>query len=344
MRGEPNTHTSACPELFAHIITALFYVLRILPAVEMHSALTSLDLSRDPSRAHHEGGLEAEHIQLLVGVLPNSSVQHLSLAFNRVGDAGAEIIADALASLSLTSLDLDTTGINNKGGKFFAAALEKNDSDLETINFSHNNVGGAADELISAAKKNSKLKTVGDEGTTLGRRAPSGSEPALRSILKGQCATSEWSDWSECPDKCGPGGKKSRSRKVLHMPHSKHGLKTCPQTLEQAKVCPDPCDSTGKPKLGSTVHQKEERARLASEAAAKQTAEETAAAAEQARITAEVAAAEQAAEDEAAAVKQARVEADEAAAAAAAEEEEKAAAHLAAKEKTEEEGELLGNY
>jgi len=148
--------------------SSLFSIRFSRAAVEQHPTLTGLDFSRDPRRAHHGGGMSADDVELLMQVLPNTNVESINLAFNRIGDEGASTIAGALRKTKLKSLDLETAGINAAGTAAVAAVLAKDDSDVHSINFSHNNIGGAVDSLIEAAKKHSKLKHVGDEGTVVG--------------------------------------------------------------------------------------------------------------------------------------------------------------------------------
>jgi hypothetical protein len=133
----------------------------------MHPSLTSLSLARDPRRARFEGGVSVTAISSLVKVLPTTNIDHLSLAFNRVGDSGLGLIAASLKSTKLKTLDLENADINRAGAEALANVLKEDDTDLTTVNLSNNNVGGAVELLLEAAKTHSKLTQVGDEGTTV---------------------------------------------------------------------------------------------------------------------------------------------------------------------------------
>jgi len=136
-------------------------------AVDMHPSLTSLSLARDPRRARFEGGVSVTAISSLVKVLPTTNIDHLSLAFNRVGDSGLGLIAASLKSTKLKTLDLDNADINRAGAEALANVLKEDDTELSTVNLSNNKVGGAVELLLEAAKTHSKLTQVGDEGTTV---------------------------------------------------------------------------------------------------------------------------------------------------------------------------------
>jgi hypothetical protein len=207
----------------------------IISATEMHSSLTRLSFARDPRRARFQGGVTTENILDLFEILPNTNINQLSLAFNRVGDVGMQLIAQYLSNTRLTSLDLESSDINAKGAKALADALQKDNTELTHINLSHNNIGG--DILVQAVRANSKIEHIGDEGTALGRPE---SEPglAIRSLLKGQCAMGLWGDWSRCDGSCGSEQTISRSRTLLHTPHERHGKSDCHlEVTSQSKPC-----------------------------------------------------------------------------------------------------------
>jgi hypothetical protein len=124
-------------------------------------------LARDPRRARHDGGISQDDLDLLVSVLPQTGIEHLSLAFNRIGDNGLSLLADGLHGTKLTSLDLETASINAVGAIALANVLERDETNLSHINFSNNNVGGAAEALVIAAKAHSRLHQIGDEGTAV---------------------------------------------------------------------------------------------------------------------------------------------------------------------------------
>ncbi len=133
----------------------------------MHPSLSMLSFARDPRRARFPGGLTEGDLIHLLEVLPNTNVEHLNLAFNRIGDAGLELIASELHGTKLKSLDLETASINTQGAEALAAVLIADKSDLTSVNLSNNNVAGAAESLIRAATTHSKLTSIGDEGTSV---------------------------------------------------------------------------------------------------------------------------------------------------------------------------------
>jgi len=227
---------------------------KFIAAVEMHSSLKSLDFSRDPRRARFDGGVSRSDLELLLGVLSKSKVLDLNLAFNQIGDSGVALIADALASINLESLNLETSGVNAEGAEALASALKKDNSNLATLNLAHNNIAGAVEHLISAAKAHSKLKTIGDEGTLIGR-SESFDGHSLRSLLSGSCVASPWSEW-ECPGKCGAASTATRSRHILHKPHTRHLSEDgCPHALQETKPCVVECENIkSKPKARKENH------------------------------------------------------------------------------------------
>lgn len=214
----------------------------VVKALESHPALVSLSLARDPRRARFEGGVSSEDIELLCEVLPSTGITQLSLAFNRVGDEGLTTVANALAATKLTALDVEGASVNAAGAAALAAVVKAEKVSLVTINFSHNNVGGAVDALIEAAKASSTLASIGDEGTVLGRREHFGGQ-ALRSVLKGECFASPWSEWTQCPGACGDKGEAMRTRKVLHAPHQRHMSGPCAVALKESKGCSVQCNA-----------------------------------------------------------------------------------------------------
>jgi len=290
---------------------------KFIAAVELHPSLTSLNLMRDPRRARFEGGVGSVAVATLLKVLPNSNIDHLSLAFNRVGDANIARLAAALKDTKLNSLDLENTDINGKGATALASALQEDDTELVTINLSHNNVGAAAEALIEAAKTHSKLTQIGDEGTSVGR-TQSLEGHAIRTLLKGECVSSSWSEWSECnpPGECGTIGSQSRSREIAHLPHVRHNVKKCPHNLEQARSCMVECgneDAASYPGNAAVSDAGALKAKSFREASIKaeedaEKAEEDAKKADVDAKVAEKAAVEQAAADEQAAAEQAAAE------------------------------------
>jgi len=272
---------------------------------------------RDPRRARFEGGVGSVAVATLLKVLPNSNIDHLSLAFNRVGDANIARLAAALKDTKLNSLDLENTDINGKGATALASALQEDDTELVTINLSHNNVGAAAEALIEAAKTHSKLTQIGDEGTSVGR-TQSLEGHAIRTLLKGECVSSSWSEWSECnpPGECGTIGSQSRSREIAHLPHVRHNVKKCPHNLEQARSCMVECgneDAASYPGNAAVSDAGALKAKSFREASIKaeedaEKAEEDAKKADVDAKVAEKAAVEQAAADEQAAAEQAAAE------------------------------------
>ena len=68
-------------------------------------------------------------------------LQQLTLRGNRIGDEGAEPLADALkANASLQLLDLSETGISNEGGQALAKALWTNEGLLQ-LHLEGNGIG-----------------------------------------------------------------------------------------------------------------------------------------------------------------------------------------------------------
>ena len=226
---------------------------KILLALKEHPALESLSLARDPRRARSEGGVSLDDLDDLLTVLPTTAIAHLSLAFNRLGDEGLEILANALASTGITSLNVETAGINAAGAVALAAVIKADKSRLTTVNLSNNNIGGAAEALIDAAKLSSKLEAIGDEGTELGRQEHFGGH-TLRTLLKGECVATEWSPWSECPGSCGATGEVTRTRDHLHLPHKRHvaDKSACDTPLKEMKRCKVRCQNDATPPLAST--------------------------------------------------------------------------------------------
>ncbi len=112
-----------------------------------------------------KGGVSEVDLQVLVDVLPNTNIEHLNIAFNRIGDSGLELLAGALDRTKLKSLELETAGINSRGAEALARVLMEGKSDLTRVGLSHNNIGGAAQALVEAAAAHPKLEHIGHEGT-----------------------------------------------------------------------------------------------------------------------------------------------------------------------------------
>ena len=217
-------------------------------ALEQHPALESLSLARDPRRARFEGGVSLDDLDDLLKVLPTTAITYLNLAFNRLGDEGLEVLANALPSTGITSLNIETASINTAGAVALAAAIKADKSRLTTVNLSNNNIGGAAEALIDAAKLSSKLEAIGDEGTELGRQEHFGGQ-TLRTLLKGECVATQWSAWSDCPGACGATGEVTRTRDHLHLPHKRHvaDKSACATPLTEVKKCKVRCQNDASP-------------------------------------------------------------------------------------------------
>merc|ERR1719231_2226210 len=78
---------------------------KFISAIDFHPSLTSLSFARDPRRARFDGGVSASEVATLLKVLPNTNIQHLSLAFNRVVDFGLSLISAGLKNTKLESID-----------------------------------------------------------------------------------------------------------------------------------------------------------------------------------------------------------------------------------------------
>jgi hypothetical protein len=210
---------------------------KIIAAVEMHPSLSTLSFARDPRRARFPDGFTEGDLIHLLEVLPNTNVEHLSLAFNRIGDAGLELIASELHETKLKSLDLESASVNARGAEALAAVLAADKSELTSVNLSNNNVAGAAEALIRAATTHSKLTSIGDEGTSLGR-TQSIDGHVLRTVLKGECAASHWSEWTTCAGECGAQSFITREREILSQPHKRHMKgKNCTLALSESREC-----------------------------------------------------------------------------------------------------------
>jgi hypothetical protein len=109
------------------------------------------------------------------------------------------------------------------------------------LNIGRNSFGDG-DSILEAVKKHSKLKHINDEGTKL-KNPKSHVGHAVRTLLKGECVTSKWSEWSVCEGACGAHGKVSRTRSLLHRPHHRHLPKdeSCPVELYDEKQCQVRC-------------------------------------------------------------------------------------------------------
>lgn len=98
--------------------------------------ISVLDLSRNKIGAV---GVHA----LTRSVLRNSmNITSLFLSFCKIGDAGAELLADAFAGgVTLTELDLGWNGIGDKGTMALVKAVVAENSTLEVLSLGHNNIG-----------------------------------------------------------------------------------------------------------------------------------------------------------------------------------------------------------
>jgi len=135
------------------------------------------------------------------------SIEHLDLAFNyMVGCDGVELIASVLHETALKSLDLHTTGVQERGLTALALALQLDHTHIEHLNIAHNQVGSADAHLVEAAKKHSKLSHINDEGTHM-KDDTSLHGHALRTLLKGECFATKWTPWSKCAGECGDTNK-----------------------------------------------------------------------------------------------------------------------------------------
>lgn len=139
-------------------------------AIEMHPTLTRLSLAQDAvayKKVDHSS-ISLDDLENLFEILPNTNIASLSLAFNRLGDVGMELISNKLSKTDkLVELDLSNTAINTEGVLSLSRALEKDDASVASINLSDNNIAGGADELLEAVKKNSKIVSVGLSGTAV---------------------------------------------------------------------------------------------------------------------------------------------------------------------------------
>ena len=113
-----------------------------------------LDFSRD--------NLDSNMIIYLAKELEkNTKLVELGLRYNKIGDQGAQAIANALKkNTSLKRLDLYNINIGVKGAKAIAEALEENKV-LEELDLRFNNIGNKGAVAIgNALLKNKSLKTL----------------------------------------------------------------------------------------------------------------------------------------------------------------------------------------
>lgn len=92
----------------------------------------------------------------------NTTLQHLSLAMNEIGDVGALALAKALESnTTLQRLSVVANEIGDVGAQALAQALEKN-STLQELQLDMNLIGDdGAQTLAQALKTNATLKCLG---------------------------------------------------------------------------------------------------------------------------------------------------------------------------------------
>ncbi|CAH3103711.1 unnamed protein product, partial [Porites lobata] len=140
-------------------------VVSLSKVLSVNSSLTHLDLSKNSI-----GDSEAASLSQALAV--NSSLTNLDLSRNSIGDSGAASLSQALAAnSSLTNLNLSTKSIDFSGAASLSLALAVNSS-LTNLDLSTNSIGfsGAA-SLSQALAVNSSLTNlylsrnfIGDSG------------------------------------------------------------------------------------------------------------------------------------------------------------------------------------
>ena len=130
-------------------------------------------LGRNLNIKHLETSDDIQLIELLFEVLgANSSLTHLGLILNSIGDTGAESLSKALTvNCSLTNLDLFDNSIGDPGAESLSKALKVNSS-LTDFDLSENYIfNTGAESLSQALKVNSSLtdlslreNIIGDTG------------------------------------------------------------------------------------------------------------------------------------------------------------------------------------
>ena len=129
-------------------------VVSLSKALSVNSSLTHLDLSDNSI-----GDSEAASLSQALAV--NSSLTNLDLSANGIGDSGAASLSQALAiNSSLTNLDLSGTSIGDSGAASLSQALAVNSS-LTNLDLSYNNIhGSGAASLSQALSVNSSLTNL----------------------------------------------------------------------------------------------------------------------------------------------------------------------------------------
>ncbi|XP_068732911.1 protein NLRC3-like [Montipora capricornis] len=99
----------------------------------------------------------------------NSTVTLLDLSFNEVGDSGAAALAKAIeVNSTLTELDLSRNRIGISGADALAKAMRSN-STLTSLDLSYNEIGDSGvDELAQAMRSNSTLTYLSLNGNEIG--------------------------------------------------------------------------------------------------------------------------------------------------------------------------------
>jgi hypothetical protein len=100
-------------------------------------------------------------ILLANALMGNTTVSHLNISFNRVGDAGAEAIAKMLTvNTTLTSIDLGSMEIGDMGARALADAFKVNNT-LTRIDIRSNNIGNeGAHHIADMMRYNTAIRYI----------------------------------------------------------------------------------------------------------------------------------------------------------------------------------------
>ena len=150
-----------------------YKVVSLSKALSVNSSLTHLDLSENSI-----GDSGATSLTQALAV--NSSLTNLNVSGNSIGDSGAVSLSQALAvNSSLTSLDLSLNIIGHCGGASLSQALAVNSS-LTNLNVSGNFIGdsGAA-SLSQALTVNSSLTSLDLRANSIGNSGAASLSQAL---------------------------------------------------------------------------------------------------------------------------------------------------------------------
>ncbi|CAF3019056.1 unnamed protein product [Rotaria sp. Silwood2] len=100
-------------------------------------------------------GMEDNLIELLSSVLQrNTTIQHITLITNKIGDRGAQILASLIRnSMRLISLDLRSNHIGDQGASYLADALINNTT-MTTLKLRGSEIGPSGTKYLINAQRN----------------------------------------------------------------------------------------------------------------------------------------------------------------------------------------------